>query len=195
MSRWEDDLIDEFLSEVPPDEVEALSEALAGTGAGPGATDVRARLLSDATTEGRFERFVSAAADLLDVDAAKMRQLLDRIGDPSSWYASKLPDVSLIDLEGGPRVADAITGFIRMPAGAVFPEHAHLGDEQVLVLQGSFLDGVSGQVHRPGELVELPAGTAHDFRVRPGPDLVYMVVAQRGIRIGDEDIGPDDPRV
>lgn len=194
MSGWEDDLIDPFLAEVPEDaDLEGLVGATADAAAPP--PDLRARLLAGAIVEGRFDRFVDAAAELLDVGAGRMRVLLDSIGDPSSWYGSKIPGVELIDLEGGPKVQNAITGFVRMSAGAEFPEHSHLGVEHVLVLQGSFLDGASGEIHRVGDVIELPEGAPHGFRVRPGPDLVYMVVAQTGIRIGDEDIGPDDPRI
>lgn len=195
MSRWEEDLVDRFLAEVPEDEdVQQLVDALADADAPPPG-DLRARLMSEATVEGRFERFVETAAGILDVDADRMRELLDSTGDPTAWYRSRLPGVELIDLDGGPRVANAIRGFVRMPAGAEFPEHSHLGEEKVFVLQGSFVDGASGRVYRAGELATMPEGAPHGFRVRPGPDLVYLFVAQTGIRIGDEDISPDDPRV
>jgi quercetin dioxygenase-like cupin family protein len=80
-----------------------------------------------------------------------------------------------------------------MPQGAVFPEHKHLGDEAVLVVQGSFEDGVSGRVYRAGDVVRMGAGSSHDFRARPGPALVYLVVLAEGLQIGDAVFGPDDP--
>lgn len=194
MSRWEDELLDPFLAEVPEDaDVRALVEALAPPATAP-APAARDALLGAATSEGRFERFVPTTAALLDVDAAVARRLLELVGT-DAWYTSRIPDVSLIDLEGGPRVQGAITGFVRMPAGAAFPEHEHLGPETVFVLQGSFVDEASGAIVRPGERAEQPTGSTHRFTVRPGPDLVYLVVGQTGIRIGDQTLGPDDPRV
>ena len=195
MSTWEDDLLDELLTEAP--ELQALAEALPWDGPSP--EGGRDRLLAAAHVDGRFERFVETVAAMLDVETDTARELLDRIGAPDGapdgWYESMLPDVSLIDLEGGPAVANAITGFLRMPAGAEFPEHGHLGEEKVLVIQGSFEDLSSGRIVRPGDVAKMSEGSAHAFRVRPGPDLVYMVVAEGGIRIGDQVLGPDDPRV
>lgn len=191
MSHWEDELIDDFLADVPDEDLEALGAATLGA-ASP-APELRARLLASATLAHRFDRFAAGAAELLDVDEATARSLLDGIADPSSWHGSPVPGVELYDLAGGPAVADAIRGFVRMQAGAAFPEHEHLGDETVLVVQGSFEDGVSGEVHRAGDVVRKAAGTRHDFLVRPGPDLVYLVVLPTGVRIGDQVIGPNDP--
>jgi quercetin dioxygenase-like cupin family protein len=195
VSRWEDDLVDPFLADVPEDaDVGALVESLGGSPEAPSA-ELRAKLLGEVGTEGRFERFVATAAEILDVDEGEMRRLLDGIADDANWHGSPFPDVNLFDVEGGPRVAGAITGFVRMPAGAAFPEHHHLGDETVLVLQGSCEDGVSGEVVRPGDVARRAAGTAHDFRARPGPDLVFLVVVQRGLRIGDVELGPNAPEI
>ena len=194
MSHWEDELTDDFLAEVPDEDVEALAATLEAEGAAAAPPpELRRRLLAAAELSGRFDRFAPLAAGLLDVDEAAAKVLLDAIGEPSSWHQSLVPGVELYDLEGGPAVAGAIRGFVRMAAGAAFPAHEHLGEEAVLVVQGSFEDGVSGAVHRAGELVRMPSGTRHDFRVRPGPDLVYLVVVQTGVRIGEQIIGPNDP--
>lgn len=195
MSGWEDDLVDPFMAELPAEDVEALVATLEGAASVSPAQGARAQLLSQLSGRGRFDRFAETVGALLDLTPEHARTLLDGIGDPASWYDAPLPDVSLYDLDKGPSVKNAITGFVRMPAGAVFPEHEHLGDEAVLVVQGSYVDGVSGRIHRAGDLVRLPPGTSHDFRVRPGPDLVYLAVVQKGIKIGDDEIGPNDPRM
>lgn len=201
MSPWEKDILDAFLADAAVEgDLRALLEAVeadlaaAEPGAG-GADALRERVLEGAAVEGRFDRFLAPVAELMDVDEGAARLLLDGIGRPDAFEPSPLPEVSLYHIEGGPKVEGAVTGFVRMPGGAIFPEHEHLGDEAVLVVQGSFEDGVSGQVHRPGELVRLPAGTRHDFRARPGPDLVYLVVVQEGVKIGDLVFGPDAPEM
>lgn len=189
MSRWEKDLIDAFLAEVEAEDVDALVSATAPEGAPPPA-DLRARLLADARHEGRFARFVPSVASLLDVDDATAQRLLDGIAVPENWYDSPIEPIRLYDLEGGPKVQNAIRGFVRMPAGSSFPKHEHLGTEHVLVVQGSFVDS-SGEVHHPGDVVRMEGGTSHGFEVRPGPDLVYMFVGENGVRIGDVVFGPD----
>jgi hypothetical protein len=50
-------------------------------------------------------------------------------------------------------------------------------------------------VHRPGDVVRMPASSAHDFRARPGPALVYLVVLETGVRIGDVVLRADDPKL
>jgi putative transcriptional regulator len=191
VSRWEDELLDAFLADLPEDGVDALVAAVEGEGVAPPA--LRADLLREARLEGRFHRFAARVADLLDVSEETARALLDGIGRAESWGDGGVPGVDLYHVEGGPAVANAITGFVRMSAGADFPEHTHLGDEVVLVIQGSFQDGASGRVHRAGEAVHMPEGTAHGFRVRPGPALVYLVVLQEGLKIGDMVRRADDP--
>lgn len=223
MSGWEDELVDPFLAEVLSDEegreregrtraaraqpegdgapserpsthlegvVSVLEDSLATIAPAPSLRDA---LLSAARVEGRFDRFAPVVAELLDVSEARAIELLDGIAREDVWAGSPVPGVRLYHIEGGPKVAGAITGFVHMHAGTVFPEHRHLGDEAVLVVQGSFEDGVTGQVHRAGEVVRMPASSAHDFRARPGPALVYMVVLEQGLQIGDAVIGPDDP--
>ncbi|MCA9607046.1 MAG: cupin domain-containing protein [Myxococcales bacterium] len=192
MSGWEDDLEDPFLAELSVQDTAALSEALVEGAAPP--PSLRDRIMAAASLEGRFERYVATTARLLDVDEDRARGLLDGIGRGEVWYQGLLPDVSLYDIEGGPAVENAITGFIRMPAGTPFPEHDHLGKESALILQGSAEDH-RGVIWRPGEVIVLEAGQVHSFRARPGPDLVYLVVVQNGIKIGDQTFGPDDPRV
>lgn len=196
VSDWERHILDAFLMDlglmgVGP--VDALVSGLESPPARPPAAS-RDALLSAARLEGRFERFVEGVARILDVDAAEAARLLDGIHEPTNWHGSPLPDVTLHDLDGGPSVQNAIRGFVRMPGGAVFPEHEHGGGETLLVLQGSFEDTL-GSVHHPGEVAEMAAATSHGFRVRPGPDLVYLFVAQTGITLGGQFFGPDDSRV
>lgn len=192
MSGWEKDLTDAFLDEV--EDPETLVKRLEAPAVAPDA-DLKKALLGGAQLTGRFARFADVAAELLDVSATQAAAILDRIDDPSAWYQSALPDMELVDLEGGPKVAQAITGFVRLPAGAHFPEHEHHGEEHVFVIQGSLEDGPTGTIYRPGEVATMPEGSKHDFVVRPGPDLVYLLVVQNGVTIAGQYFAHDDPRV
>ena len=99
--------------------------------------------------------------------------------------------MELLHVQGGRRVAGAITGFVRIEAGLAFPEHEHLGEEAVLIVAGRCED--AGRIHQPGDIVRMPASSRHSFRVCPGPDLVYLAVVQRGMRIGDRVLSATDP--
>ena len=130
-------------------------------------------------------------SELLLLDADGARRHLDALGDPTAWTPGFLPGMMLFHVRGGPLLAPAITGFVRVAAGECFPEHEHLGVESVVVLQGSYWD-VSGIV-RAGDRVTQPAGSRHSFTVRPGPDLLYLAVVESGLRIGDRLLEPGDP--
>jgi quercetin dioxygenase-like cupin family protein len=153
---------------------------------------LKERLLKSTQTASRFERFLARVGELCDLASDKTQALLDSIDDASLWNPGT-PGVSLFDIQGGPKVANAVVGFVRMPAGAQFPEHSHLGDEVVLVMQGSYRDDVDGSVHRAGDEVHKPAGTTHSFTALPGPDLLYLVVVEKGLKMGEAIFGPGDP--
>ena len=138
--------------------------------------DLRARLLASADAPSRLARFADRVAELLDVGLDKARELLARIDDPSAWE-EQLPGVSFLWVEGGPRVAAAVRGFVRVRAGLDFPDHEHLGDEVTLVLQGGFEDPERKLVCRAGDIDRMPTGTAHGFRaLAGGTDLLKLAV-------------------
>lgn len=156
---------------------------------------VRDRLLQSVRPEGRLSRHASTVAELLGVDETTAARLLDQACTPTSYQPGPFPGISLLHVEGGPKVASAITGFVRIAGGGSFPLHEHLGDETVLVLSGSMLEPESGRIHRAGDLVHARAGQAHTAVARPGPDLVYLAVVSEGLRIGDTEMRAGDPRL
>jgi putative transcriptional regulator len=193
VSTPDDDLLDGFLLESEgADVLSVLSESQAF--ARPSSA-LRDRILQAATAEGRLARFAEGTADMLDVPPEVARALLDKLDDPSVWTAGFVPGMSLYHVQGGPRVQGAITGFVRIESGAGFPDHEHLGDEEVLILQGSCLDSVHSQVFRSGDRVRMGSGSVHSFHVRPGPDFLYLAVVFKGIRVGDQELRADDPRL
>jgi quercetin dioxygenase-like cupin family protein len=155
-----------------------LSESLGEIAPPP---SLRARILADAEPSARLGRFASTVAELLDLGIDKAKQLLERIDDPSAWV-EELPGISFFWVEGGPRVAGAVRGFVRVDAGHDFPEHEHLGDEVILVLQGGFEDAARGLSFHAGDIDRMPQGTAHAFRALPGVKLLKLSVVQTGLR-------------
>jgi len=141
----------------------------------PAAAAARARLLAAVTApEQRFVPFVARLARLIDVTHDRVHELLISLARPELWQ-TVLPNVELFHLEGGPAVAGADVGFVRIAAGAPFPHHRHGGYERVLVLQGGFVED-DGTVTRAGASTYRPAGSAHSLTALPDQDLVYAVV-------------------
>lgn len=196
MSGWDDDLVDSFLADVGEDAA-LLAGALAGAESGTESAprpSLKAEILGAVSLAGRFDRFAEKVAELLDVKLGEAKGMLDRVHEAEIWKHGLVPDVSLYDVDGGPRVENAITGFVRMPQGTPFPEHAHLGTETALIIQGSAVNE-RGELWQVGDVVEMGAGSSHSFQARPGPDLLFLVVVEEGLTIGDLVLGPDSPEI
>lgn len=189
--KSESDFVREMIgdAEVSADELAAITQSLPPV---PPSNELFSRIEATAQSEGRFHRFTDHVADLADVDGERARDLLDGLDAPDSWEAGPIPGMRLYHIDGGPRVANAIAGFVRLEGATEFPEHRHLGDERVLVIQGRFVDTASGQEAGPGDVVELPGGSTHGFRVLDGPDLVYLAIVQEGLEMLGQKFGPSD---
>lgn len=190
--RSDDPALDAFLDEaldgdaLDGDAADALSVLLDDLTPIAPPPSLRARILDAAVPAGRLQRFAATLARMLDVGVAKAEQLLDTFESMPGWEDGPLPGCSRsLWVAGGAATLGSIRGFIRLDPGVTFPEHRHLGDEQVLVLQGSFVDSVTGATARPGDLITLPAGTEHAFTVVDGgPPLLYFVVVREGVELG-----------
>ncbi len=158
--------------------------------------DLSARVLASAAAMPRLGRFAGAVSGLLGIGHAHALELLRHIDTAARWEASPWPGVALYHLEphlgDAPIAREAITGFVRLGAGGGFPDHEHLGDEVVLIVQGS-CDMEDGSVARPGDLVARAPGTHHEFAARPGPDLVYLAIVRGGVRFGEIVMRPGTP--
>ncbi|MBW2464542.1 MAG: cupin domain-containing protein, partial [Deltaproteobacteria bacterium] len=116
-------------------------EALIGSLEAATTTDgLRARILASTETTARFAFALEEVASLVHVSVQGARDLLLGIDVSDSWVDAPFPGVGLYNFEGGPEVRGAVTGFVRMMAGSVFPHHHHEGQESILVLSGRFRD-------------------------------------------------------
>lgn len=172
---------------------ELLGELVLGLGSKEPPVSLRSRLLSTLDSVGRFDLYAAEFARIFDVSDAEARELLKRVDEPDDWHVGP-PPATLKWFNGGPKVADAMTGFVKIPAGAPFPHHEHLGHETVFVLQGTLTDSGDGQTVRAGHVATMEADTAHAFTVpEGGPPLIYALALHGGVKIGDFIIrGPDD---
>jgi quercetin dioxygenase-like cupin family protein len=184
--------LDAFLSDIS--ELEALdpSQLTAALDEGePTSDDLRSRLMAALPETSRFERFADTVSQLLDIDRTRAERLLDQLDNRALFYPM-LPGIELYWVEGGPRVANAVRGFVRIAAGLEFPEHEHHGEEHVLVLQGAFRDPSQNRTFRPGEVSVMQVGTSHMHIVpEDGPDLLILSVIQEGVTVGAQRFWPN----
>ena len=156
--------------------------------------ELKERVLGTAARVGRFDRFAEEAARIADLGVDEMRALLARIDDAASWTKTPFDGMDVFHLDGGPKTANAIVGFIRIAPNTSFPEHGHEGDETVLVMQGACQED-NGRISRRGEIMPMGPGSSHSLLALPGPPFIFLAVAQKGITLDGEHVGPGDPRL
>jgi len=147
------------------------------------------RLMAAATTLNRFERFTDAIASISDVARGIATDWLARMDEAASWTDTAMEGLHLFHVDGGPAVEGAIFGFVRLEPGMLFPEHTHLGEERIFVIQGGLLDE-NGVVHGPGSLVERVAGSTHEVSAAPGVPLIYLNIVHEGLELFGMRFGP-----
>jgi putative transcriptional regulator len=146
----------------------------------PPSPALRARILGDAQPP-RLARMRDKLAALFDITAHKARALLDRLDDDSAWEPGPTPGswVMLID-GGGPRVAGAFCGFVKMDASVNWPHHKHLGREFMLVLSGGFRQHDGVEVHE-GQLHVMEQGSVHGFTIFEDEPCISAAVVFGGV--------------
>ncbi len=160
----------------------ALTELAAN--ASPPPQLLKERLLATiARPRLRFAPLFGALFELFDLGDSALADLFERAADARIWTHSAVPATELLHLEGGPRVATADNGLVRIQAGARFPMHTHLGFERVLVLEGCYRDEQSGRVYQPGDWQEMAAGTSHAFVALPERALLTAVSVVCGVDV------------
>jgi len=94
------------------------------------------------------------------------------------WKSTAWPGIRLHFLGEGAAANRAV--LIAMDAGCAYPSHRHLGDEEVLVLAGSYRDA-AGE-YRAGEFHLNPSGSIHAAIAGPSGALLFARVPE-GIEV------------
>jgi quercetin dioxygenase-like cupin family protein len=100
--------------------------------------------------------------------------------DTTNWKQTKQPGVSVRFLRTDKMTGDTSV-LIRMDAGCGYPQHRHVGDEEVLVLAGGYRDELG--TYRTGDYHLHKAGSAHHpVALDDGPCILFAV-AHGGIEV------------
>ncbi len=159
----------------------------------PSAT-ARERVTEALARPGRWFSFVGALARLADIADGAMQSLVAALDDLSRWEPGPADGITIFHVDGGPTTAGAVVGFVKIPAGGSFPEHTHQGRETVLIIQGTQRDS-DGSTATVGDVVVREPHSTHTIFAGPDEDLIFLVVVHGGVMVGDDLIGPDDPRI
>ena len=99
---------------------------------------------------------------------------------PIPWRTTRHPGVR-IWFYASDRHSGRTVALIAMEPGCSYPRHRHRGTEELLVLQGGYLDQLGE--HRQGEHVRYQDGTEHQPVALPGATCVLFAVAHEGIAL------------
>ena len=149
---------------------------------------LRAAVLGSISGASRLAGFSERLAAFFDLARERASELIERRRAARTDRAGRpcpSPGVRLFHLPGGPRVAAADCGLVRIEPGARFPAHRHVGDEWSFVLSGEAEEEGTGERWAPGDLVQRAAGTAHAFRVTSREPLVFAVVLHGGLELAE----------
>jgi len=150
---------------------------IAGAPKAPPPTSLRDRLLASRQRGGKFGIFADRVARLFDLPIAEAEELMTRIEKDEAWNPFIVEGVEMIPITAGPKCAGSIATLVRIQPGSTFPEHAHVGDETMLVLDGGFIEpsGTKEEAWR-GDEVFRTEGTDHALVGLPGKPCVAAVL-------------------
>ena len=133
------------------------------------------RLMGHMEGPGRFARQAEQVAAFLDLTRERALCLLESISDPNPWMPGPVEGVELMPVETGPAREGMMAAVVRLLPGARYPRHTHQGREWNLVLEGGFREDNGHEVW-PGDELEKPDGSLHDFTALQGPACICLTV-------------------
>jgi quercetin dioxygenase-like cupin family protein len=185
-------LLPEFVSEHAPGEAAEVELAelfaelsvVAASAVSPSElAQGRARLLGAVSQSAeRFAPLFEKLTKFFDLSAEALRAVFARSEQESEWQPGPLPWVSLLHLQGGPAIAGLDTGLVRLKKGMPFPRHRHLGNERVLILEGSYQDH-EGRLYGPGDFHDMAQSTEHALQMSADEDVLLAVILSGEIEI------------
>jgi putative transcriptional regulator len=152
---------------------------------------LRTRIL-DEVKPPRLVAMIDKLSSLFDVTRQKARAMLDKIDDPAAWMDGPVPSSWVMPIEGGgPKVAGAFIGFVKMGPSVVWPTHRHLGRELMLVLDGGFKQHDGFEVHA-GDVQIMEEGSAHGFTIFDDEACISAAVVFGGVAFEDPAVSLGD---
>ena len=129
----------------------------------------------------RYAPFFGQLSSLWAVPEARVRSELTRAKNPRSWSRTLLRGLRTfdIDVSGDGAEPGQRARLMRFEPGARLPKHQHRGREQVLVLEGAYVDGTGLEVHA-GQEQSMAEGSEHELYIIGGAPCV-AAVSERGI--------------
>ena len=127
----------------------------------------------------RYAPFYARLAQLWQLPEERVVEELTRARDSGSWSATPFRGVRTFTVETCEPHPGQRSRLLSFAPGVRFPRHRHRGPEQVLVLEGCYIDSSGTQVG-PGQGQLMPEESEHELLV-PGPRPCIAAVVEHGI--------------
>jgi putative transcriptional regulator len=163
------------VSQAGPEEILLAAIGLSETPRPPG-PGVRERLFASRARSGKYGIFADRLARFFDLSLADAEALAQRLENSSTFTPFLVDGLELLPVTCGPKCDGAIATVVRIQPGARFPEHAHKGDESMVVLDGGFREVATEREVWRGEELFSPDGSEHVIEALPGVPCVAAVL-------------------
>lgn len=125
----------------------------------------------------RYAPFFSRLGRMWSLSPEQVRSELARAQTRRAWSRAPLPGLRTFEVAAGePGLGARLLSF---EPGVSFPKHRHRGEEQLLVLEGAFVDTL-GVTVRAGDACCMAPESEHELRILDEGRCV-AAVAERGI--------------
>lgn len=144
--------------------------------------ELRRRLLVTVSGRARYAPFVDRVARFFGIDAHEAIAALEAITANDAWSAGPMPGMSSAKLPRAPKVEGRTAVFLRSEAGARCPNHRHLGEERLFILEGGIVES-DGSAFHAGDLVVKSAGSSHAFHVPGDGPCIAAYLLESGLEL------------
>lgn len=171
-----------------PELVEALAEIAASLDTVGEASEpimpssaLRDRVLDSVTPANKLQGFATRLARMFSVSLAQAEDILSQAAKAPAapWRPMPVPGAYTLRVRPGAGLARYCT-LVYLERGARIPRHRHLGQEQMLVLDGYALES-TGRAVGPGDTVLSEPGSEHEFDITADTPCLFAVSLDEGL--------------
>ena len=167
-------------------EFEALKETFGQLGAAAEPLQpslaLRERVLAAAQPERRFDGFAERLAALFEVEDKEVREILRQASaaPEAPWRAAEIAGLFYLPVPTKRAATGVQSALVYLEPGINLPRHRHRGREQMFVLDG-YAMADDGRRLAPGDRVDSPPGSEHEFEILEHMPCLFAVVLEQGL--------------
>jgi putative transcriptional regulator len=143
----------------------------------PAPAHLRGRLLAAASGPLKYAPFARRVATFFGITRERAELALERLSDERTWIPMTIRGMRMAPVQAN---VPGLAMFLRLDAGAHCPLHRHLGEERILILEGSLIED-SGVVSVAGDVLIRAPGTRHSCAAPHASACVSAYLLEGGV--------------